>query len=203
VRVRGTGLFAIILLSLGLTGVASAQGLGDTAARERERRAKDEKEQKEKKPEAAHVYTNEDLEKGRPPGEKTSSSGSTSGTASSGSSTSSEGSSEESSEGSAGPPPLPDMAGADRPYINAVREAQAQVVAIEKQIEQVSGKLNPMSTEYIYGPSGSNSASEELQVRQELSELQARLTQARQDLAAANQALSNARQGRPAEPVER
>jgi hypothetical protein len=189
---RGAGLLAVVV-SLGLTGAVSAQGLGDTAAHERERRAKEQKEKKEKQPEAARVYTNDDLEEGRPPGEKTSESQGTSGTASSGTSTSSE----TSSEGSSGPPPLPDMAGADRPYIDAVRAAQAQVTAIEKQIQQANGKLNPMSTDYIYGPSGSNDANDELQVRKELSELQQSLVRARQDLAAANQALSSARQGRP------
>jgi hypothetical protein len=188
-RAAGPGLL-VVVLSLGLGGVASAQGLGDTAARERERRAKEQ--EKEKKPE--HVYTNDDLEKGRPPGEKTSDSGSTAGTASSGSSTSSESSSEDSS----GPPPLPDMAGANRPYIEAVRAAQQQVSAIERQIQEANAKLNPMSGDYIYGPSGSNDANDELRVRQELSDLQQRLVHARQDLAAANQALSNARQGRPA-----
>jgi hypothetical protein len=178
------------MLSLGLAGVASAQGLGDTAARERERRAKEEKQKKEQKPE--RVYTNDDLEKGRPPGEKKSDSGSSSPSGPSSSS------SESSSEGSSGAPPVPDMAGSDRRYIEEVRAAQERVTAIEKQIQQANGKLNPMSTDYIYGSSGSNDANEELRVRQELSDLQQRLVQARQDLARANQALANARQGRRA-----
>ena len=89
-----------------------------------------------------------------------------------------------------------------RRYIEAVREAQERVSAIEKQIQQANGKLNPMSTDYIYGSSGSNNANEELQVRQELSDLQERLVQARQDLARANQELQNARQGRSASSSE-
>jgi hypothetical protein len=190
--VRGLGLL-VVVLPLGLGGVASGQGLGDTAARERDRRAE---EQKEKKPQPTHVYTNDDLEKGRPPGEKKSDS---EGSASSGSPSSS---SEISSEGPSGAPPLPDMAGSDRRYIEAVREAQERVTAIEKQIQQANGKLNPMSTDYIYGSSGSNNANEELQVRQELSDLQQRLVQARQDLARANQELQNARQGRSASSSE-
>lgn len=186
-RPPGLGLLALTL-SLGLAGVASAQGLGDTAAHERERRAKEEKQKKEQKPE--RVYTNDDLEKGRPPGEKESDSGS--------SSPSGPSSSESSSEGPSGAPPVPDMAGSNRRYIEDVRAAQERVTSIEKQIQQANAKLNPMSTDYIYGSSGSNDANEELRVRQELSDLQQRLVQARQDLARANQALANARQGRGA-----
>jgi hypothetical protein len=178
---RAAGLGLLVVLAIGLGGVATAQGLGDTATRERKRR------EKEKKPPSNRVYTNDDLEKGRPPGEKTSSSADAT---LSGSATSSESPSEA--------PPMPDMAGSDRRYIDAVREAQERVTAIEKQIQQANGKLNPMSTDYIYGSSGSNNANDELQVRQELSDLQQQLVQARQDLATANQALANARQGRPA-----
>jgi len=54
------------LLSASLVTPLAAQGLGDTAAREREKRAA----QAKAKQDAAKVFTNEDLDKGRPPGAK-------------------------------------------------------------------------------------------------------------------------------------
>jgi len=183
-----------VLVTLALPGLAAAQGLGDTAAREREKRAKEQKEQKEK---PAPVFTNDDLDAGRPPGEERDETGS--------SSSGSESSSDSESSGSSsreGPPPLPDRLAADRPWIDAVKQAQAEVASIEDQIRQANGRLNPMSTDYIYGPSGSNDANEELRVRQELTELQARLVEAREAVAAANAELRNHREGRPASSSE-
>jgi len=180
-----------VALALALPGVVAAQGLGDIAAREREKRAQEKKE----KP--APVLTNDDLEAGRPPGEEKDATGSSS--SSSESSSGSESSGRSSREG---PPPLPDRLAADRPWIDAVKQAQAEVASIEDQIRQANGRLNPMSTDYIFGPSGSNDPNDELRVRQELTDLQARLVAAREAVAAADTELRNHREGRSASSSE-
>jgi hypothetical protein len=53
-----------------------------------------------------------------------------------------------------------------------------------------------MSGSFIFGATGSNDANEDLQVREEMRQAEARLVEARQALAAANQALQDFRQGR-------
>jgi hypothetical protein len=192
--VTTAGRIVCVLALLGVGAPATAQGLGDTAARERSKRAKEKKEQ------PGAVYTNDDLDAVRPPGEKREEGGSSS-SASSESGRSSEGSESEGGSSSERAP-LPDRLAADRPYIDALRQAQSEVSAIEDQIRQANAKLNPMSTDYIYGPTGSNNADDELRVRQELSDLQARLNEARQAVAEANRELQSHRQGRPASSSE-
>jgi hypothetical protein len=181
------GLWLALILAVASPAVVSAQGLGDTAARERTKRAKE----KTKSEQPTTVYTNDDLEAGRPPGEQGQQSASSPSEGSEGAESGRESSSE-------GPAPLPDRLAADRPYIDALRQAQSEVTAVENQIRQANAKLNPMSTDYIYGPSGSNSANDELRVRQELGDLQARLNEARRAVAEANQELQSHRRGRPA-----
>jgi uncharacterized protein YukE len=180
-----TGRRLVLAVVLGLApGVAAAQGLGDTAAREREKRAK------QVVTKAAPAFTNEDLEAGRPPGQATTSTDSPVATAVA----------EPPAEG--GPPPLEDPQAAVRPYIENQRQAQARVETVEARIRELSGKLNPMSTSFIYGSSGSNSANEELEVRQQLREAEDELREARTALAAASQAMEDARRGRaPLIPV--
>jgi len=178
----------VLLVGLALPALVAAQGLGDAAAREREKRVR------EKKPATAQVYTNDDLEAGRPPeseGEGESSDGGSSSSSESGGGESSSRAGREERE------PLPDRLAADRPYIEAVRTAQSEVASIEDQIRQANARLNPMSTDYIYGASGSNDPNEELRLRQELTELQARLVDARRAVATANEALRSHREGRP------
>jgi hypothetical protein len=166
--------------------VAAAQGLGDTAAREREKRAK----QVVKKAAPAPAFTNEDLEAGRPPGEATTVSDSPVAAPVT------------ESPAESGPPPLVDPQAAVRPYIENLRQAQARVETVETRIRELSGKLNPMSGSFIYGSSGSNSANEELEVRQQLREAEDELREARTALAAASQAMEDARRGRaPLIPV--
>ena len=53
-----------------------------------------------------------------------------------------------------------------------------------------------MSTTFIYGASGSNSANEEAEVRSQLQEAEGELREARMALTAANQAMEDARRGR-------
>ena len=180
--VRRLGLAALVL-GVMAPALAAAQGLGDTATREREKRAK----QAARTAAPARVFTDEDLTEGRPPGQAAA--GGTSATARA-PAPAPDASTED------GPPPLEDPQAAVRPYIENLRRAQAQVEAVEARIRELSGKLNPMSTTFIYGASGSNSANEEAEVRQQLQEAEGQLREARSGLAAANQAMEDARRGR-------
>ncbi len=167
------------LLGLALPAGAAAQGLGDTAARERDKRAKQAREQKAD----AKVFTNDDLAAGRPPGAPASDAPAASSPA------------PEAARGEP-TPAEPDRLTQEQPYIEAIRSAQEQVAATEARIRELSEKLNPMSGSFIYGAQGSNSANEEAQVRQGLREAEAQLLGAREGLAAANQGLEDFRRGR-------
>jgi hypothetical protein len=171
------------LLSLVLPGLAAAQGLGDAAARERAKRAKQEAAKK------APVLTNEDLEKGRPPAAAR--------PGGEGASSAAEGGGDYRES-----PPLEDRLAPERPYLDAIMAAQTRVSQVESRIQELGAKLNPMSGSYIYGATGSNSANEEAEVREQLGQAEAELAEARQAVAAANQALQEFQQGRsPAPPV--
>ncbi len=177
---RVVTIVGLIALALPCSGVA--QGLGDAAARERARR---EKEQQAKK---APVLTNEDLDKGRPPG--------TTPAAAQGAS-----SAAESGEAPRDSPPLEDRFAAERPYLDALKEAQTRVSQLESRIQELGAKLNPMSGSFIYGATGSNSANEEAEVRGQLRQAESELTEARQAVQTANQTLQEFRQGRSAPPA--
>jgi len=167
------------LLGFGLTASLGAQGLGDTAARERAKRAQPTQA---KKPEAK-VFTNDDLDRGKPPGPKPEG-GSTGDRAAP-------------SEGEGQPPePAEDRLEQERPFLDGIRAAEEEVTAAEDRIRELSGKLNPMSTSYIYGASGSNDANEELRVRAELRQAESQLQAARQGVVTANQNLQDFRRGR-------
>jgi hypothetical protein len=172
-----------------LVGTAHAQGLGNVAAREKAKRA----ESKAKKPEAK-VFTNTELEEGRPPGWKKDESA--------GESASPEvaGTPAESTEPRA--LSTSDRAEQERSYVEAITEAQQGVAAAEGRVRQLQEKLNPMSVAYIYGSGGSNDANEELRVRQELTTAEAQLQGARQQLGTANKGLQDFRQGRSSSPPE-
>ena len=82
-----------------------------------------------------------------------------------------------------------------RPYLDAVTQAQARVEELEARIRTLGAKVNPMSTSFIYGATGSNSANEEAQVREGLRQAEAELGEARKTLNAANGALASASRG--------
>jgi hypothetical protein len=172
----------LVLLALVLPGIASAQGLGDVAARERAKRAKQEAAKK------TPVITNEDLDKGRPAGAA---------------STSGEGASSTVPEGGGdapASPPLEDRFAAERAYLDAVQAARGRVAALESRIQELQAKLNPMNGSFIYGPTGSNSANEEAEVRSQLQQAEGELDGARQALVDANQALEDVQRGRSPRP---
>lgn len=168
----------LAVMALALPALGAAQGLGDVAARERAKRAQQEKAKAE-----AKVFTNEHLDKGRPP--------STAGSADPAAAP--EGGSEPSP---AAEPSGDDRATQERPLLDSVAAAQASVSANEARIKELADKLNPMSGSFIFGATGSNDANEELRVREEMRQAEAQLIEARQALAAANQALQDVRQGR-------
>jgi len=170
------------LLAVALPGSGVAQGLGDAAARERARREKLEQAKK------APVLTNEDLDKGRPPGAAPAAAQGASSAA-------------ESGEAPRESPPLEDRLAAERPYLDALKEAQTRVSQLESRIQELSAKLNPMSGSFIYGATGSNSANEEAEVREQLRQAESELTEARQAVQTANQTLQEFRQGRSAPPA--
>jgi hypothetical protein len=169
------------LLAFVLPAVATAQGLGDAAARERAKR------DAAKKASEAKVLTNDDLDKGRPPGS----------TSTSGASTAAP---EERPAEAPSSPPMEDRLANERPYVDALAAARARVSGIEQRIQDLRSKLNPMSGSFIYGASGSNSANEEAEVRDQLNQAEAELNAARQAAVAADQALQDFKQGRASAP---
>jgi hypothetical protein len=172
-------LAALAVVALGLPVGSAAQGLGDTAARERARR-----EQSGRKAEPAKVFTNDDLAAGRPAGEQAG---------------------EAAPAGETAPPAAEAEGGTGgekedtrlpaeklKAELDAVRDARNRVTSLEAQSRQLQEKLNPMSGSFIYGPSGSNSANEEAQVREQLNGVEADLAGARQELSRATEALQEA-----------
>lgn len=180
---------ALVVAVLGLPVGVAAQGLGDTAARERERR---EREKPAKKGDEAPVYTNDDLAAFRPPGADDDSEGEDA--ADSGSSRGTRTRETRPSRPTGG---IRGRADDLRPYRDELSSAQAQVDGIEARIRELNGKLNPMSRDYIYGAAASvDAASEELRIKAELNELEERLAEARRNLAAATESMQAAREGR-------
>jgi predicted nucleic acid-binding Zn-ribbon protein len=92
--------------------------------------------------------------------------------------------------------PVDAHADSERPYRDAVSDAQSKVASLEARIKELGEKLNPMSGSFIYGATGSNSANEEAQVRDQLRQAEAELPEARQQLADATRALDEAAQNR-------
>lgn len=169
------------VLVLALPAWAGAQGLGAAAARERTKRSV-----AGAKP-GARSFDNADLDKGRPPGTTAGGGESASGTPS--------GAAGETGSGAVSEAE-PDRNAQEKPLLDSISAAQEGVAAVEARIRELSDRLNPMSITYIYGAAQSgDAAGEEARTRQELSEAQTDLLQARQVLAAAQEALREARRG--------
>lgn len=186
----GRATVAAGLLALVLPAIGAAQGIGDAAAREKAKREK----ARAKTAGPARLITNEDLASGRPAGDKREGAGA------SGSGSATEAPAENAPADSASPSSSEDRQATLRPYLEAKSAAEARVSEIEARIRELGGKLNPMSTTFIYGATGSNSAAEEAEVRQQLTEVEAQLGEARKELAAASEAFDAARVGRAVPP---
>ena len=183
---RATAVSIVVLLAL--PGLGAAQGLGDVAAKEAQKRAK----APAKKEQPAPKLTNEDLDRVRPAG---------------GHGTPAESAAAETGLTQEVPPSAGvDRAGELRSYVDAAQDARARVESLEAQIRDLGARLNPMSTQFIYGATsgtGGNLQAEEMRVRSELTQAEAQLTEARKALAAASENLEDARQGRiPSNPPD-
>lgn len=171
------------LLAVVLPAGASAQGLGDTAARERARR------QTVKAPTPAKSFTNDDLEKGRPPGQATPSGDASPAPA------------DDAGAPLAPEPSEPDRVTQEKPFMDAVMGARSAVTAAEARVQELQDRLNPMSVNFVFGAATSgDQTGEAARVREELQQAEAQLGQARQALAQANQALEDFRMGRTPPP---
>jgi hypothetical protein len=174
-----------LLLALALTlvgpGLVQAQGLGDAAAREKQKRAA-----AGARP-PARVLSNDDLPK-------------EGGTAAA-----------SAQEASAAPASTRDpddrVQGAPEEGTSreaqlkqaqaAVDEARGGVGAAEERVKELGDKLNPMSPSFIYGSmQGGDAVGEEARTREALKAAEAQLAEARSALVKANQAYENVRLGR-------
>jgi hypothetical protein len=187
-----SSLVAVPAIALLLAGAASvrAQGLGDAAARERQKR---QAQQKAKEP--SRVYGNEDLPQHEPEkGDKTK-----------GTTRAAEPQPAETPSGESDASDAASVLAARRSRITeaeaTVAAAKADVDRIEARIRQLQDMLNPMSPSYIYGSTSSGDmAGAEARARSELQQAEVRLTEARKALAAANQVLEDAQLGRLPSP---
>jgi hypothetical protein len=190
---KALGRALLVLLALLLPALGLAQGIGDVAARERQKR--DTKGPGDK----PRVLTNDDLPK-REPG-KPASAAAAGGGAASGAESSSEDEKIRRQE---------EKEGGSSPADSAVAQAQANadaardtVVAAEARLKELQDKLNPMSPSFIYGGTRTGDAvGEEMRTREEMRQAEAELEAARAALVQANQALEDARRAARLSPSE-
>ncbi len=179
----------LALVALLVPGLVLAQGLGDLAARERQKR---EAAGQREKP---RVLTNDDLRKNEP------GNASPSAAAPGPDATAEAGSSRRGD---------PDRRGNEDAAQTALEQAQAAVdaaraavVAAEERVKALGDKLNPMSPSFIYGTTqGGDAVGEEMRTRDELRQAEAQLTEVRDALVKANQAYEDARQRQRTTPPE-
>jgi len=188
-------LLACALSLLGWPTALAAQGLGDHAARERARRAS---ETKDRQADPGAVYTDHDLKAYRPAGSEDDEDAEEGEDVEDGRDGEGDASEDEARE---------ERRRADRQRVRGrndpnraqrdeASQAQSRVDRTEARIRELNGKLNPMSRDYVYGQARSvDAANEEIQIRQELSDLEGQLQGARQDLVEASAELSSADRG--------
>ncbi|HVO12161.1 MAG TPA: hypothetical protein VMX54_15580 [Vicinamibacteria bacterium] len=173
---RAVFLFACVLL---LPWPAGAQGLGDAAAREKERRSREAQAGKKAEP---ATYTNDDLPNQAPAKKQDGQQPPAAGQAPA---------PEPSSPG-----PLAQRAAAEQEYQDKVDAAQKEVDALDARLKRLQASLNPMSPTYIYGGTGGATANDEMRVRNEMRDTETQLAAARQALETAKNELSEFRLGR-------
>ena len=187
--------FLLVLLALLVPGLAGAQGLGDVAARERQKR-----EAAGSRPKA-RVLSNDDLPK------DSAKKGAAGDAAASGDSTAARTTSGLSQAAREGTSPEADAADPRQAQLAQaqaeVDNARAAVAAAEGRVKDLADKLNPMSPSFIYGAVQTGDAvGEEMRTREGLKQAEAQLAQAREGLVAANQAQERVSRGQPARPPE-
>ncbi len=185
-------LVACALALLGWPAALAAQGLGDFADKERARRAT---ETKDEKADPRPVYTDHDLKAYRPAGSEDDEDDED------GQDREDRGSEDEDEDENeeqrlADRQRVRGRSDPNRAQRDETSQAQSRVDRMEARIRELNGKLNPMSRDYVYGQARSvDAANEEIQIRQELSDLEGQLQGARQDLVEANAELSSADRG--------
>jgi hypothetical protein len=183
-------LVASVLLAA-LPAFATAQGLGDAAARERAKRG----EQAGPAQDSGKVYSNEDLA-------KVSKGSDTSQSEPAADQPSSEPSVErpEGAPASEGPDATTLIAqkkAREKEFEEAVEAARARVRELEERLRVQAERLNPMSVTFIYHrPQGTLDLSEEVRIKEEIEQLQVQIPAAKQDVVAAEEALIGFRNGR-------
>jgi len=184
----------VALLALLVPALAAAQGLGDAAAREKQKRQSTPAKAK------AKVLTNDDLKKEEHGKEKTdaASGGAT------GASPTLEPAPAAGGQADRERPRGTDAAEGGDSREAAVQQAQtradaarAAVADAEARVKELGDKLNPMSPSFVYAqPNAADAAGEEARTREALRNAEAQLDAARQALVAADRDLEDVRQGR-------
>jgi hypothetical protein len=187
----------VALLALLVPALAAAQGLGDAAAREKQKRQATPAKAK------AKVLTNDDLKKEEDGKTKTDgASGGAAGASPTMEPTSSAGAGQAERERPRGSEGGDGEVGDTRQA--AIQQAQARadsarqaVVDAEARVKELGDKLNPMSPSFVYAqPNAADAAGEEARTREALRNAEAQLDGARQALVSANRDLEDVRQGR-------
>jgi len=190
---RALGRSLLVLVALLLPGLVCAQGLGDAAQREKQKR------QTTSKGKPTRVITNDDLRKEDPNKDKKSEAG--------------DGASPVLESPASGAPPSnyqaeresrSGAAGEGDSRQQAIDQAQAQVdgarsavIAAEARVKELGDKLNPMSPSFVYGAGQSgDAAGEEIRTREALRAAEAELAGVRDTLVQANKSLEDVRAGR-------
>ena len=78
----------------------------------------------------------------------------------------------------------------------AVEAARAQVSAVEKRMNDLAERLNPLSTTFVYAPGGSLDVNERFRIEAELQEQPVKLEAAKRAVKAAEDALLDFENGR-------
>lgn len=190
----------VALAVLAVPAFAAGQGLGDAAARERERRAKTEP----KREESPKVYSNADLITSRPAGQRTATEADAGDesrpTRSQGAAQ--EGGVPQAAAGAAAAQEpsaselLEQRARREREFEAAIEAARERVVELERRMTELMQRLNPASTTFIYGPGGTLDLTEEGRIRAELKDMPGRIEAARRLVTVAEDALVDFRNGR-------
>ncbi len=185
---KAPGHALLVLLALLLPALGLAQGLGDLAALERQKR------QARGPAGTPRILTNDDLPKRDPGSTPAESAGPSSETLSEAER------SRRQREKEQGTPPAARAVAQAQADADAARDA---VVAAEARLKELQDKLNPMSPSFIYGVTQTAGAvGEEMRTRDELRQAEGELAAARAALVRANEALEDAREAARRAPSE-
>lgn len=177
----------LVAVALALPELALAQGLGDAAAREKQKR------QTAPKNKTTRVITNDDLRKDEPD-KKAEGQGASPAQEPAASSSSYQAERESRSNTASESDSRQQALDQAQTQVDSARSA---VVAAEARVKELGDKLNPMSPSFIYGQAQSgDAAGEEMRTREALRAADAELAGAREALVQANKNLEDVRQGR-------